>query len=76
MIGSLDHHHQLPGEELHSGLGERLQRGGIAIADGTEGTGTCDLKGQLVVAVRDERATAVGEAYGDESQVFAVGLEG
>ena len=74
-LRALHHDYQLAVEQAHGGLGERLQRRGIAIAYGPEGAGAADVEAQLVGGSGDEGAALVDERDGDEGQVLAVGLQ-
>ena len=71
----LHYYNQLPGKELHGGLGEGFQTGGVAVADSTECACSRYLERQLVSGIRDERAILVNQADGDECQVVAIGFE-
>ena len=50
---SLHHDDKLTVEKLHCGLGEGFQRGGVAVAHGTEGACSLYIEGQLIVGTFD-----------------------
>ena len=65
---------ELAAEEFHRGFGERLQTGGVAVADGLKGTGARDFKGQLVISIGNEGTFGIGQRDGDEGQILAIGF--
>ena len=75
LLTAADDDDELTIKEFHRRFDERLQAGGIAIADSLESAGASDLESQLVVGLRDERAVGISERDGDECQVIAVGNE-
>lgn len=73
-VAGLDDDNELAVEEAHGGSGEGLERGGIAIADSTEGASALNLKAQLVGCIGDECAVGINERDGDEGEVLGVGF--
>lgn len=65
-----------PLKKFHGGLLEALQTGGIAIANGLEGTCACNLECQLIASIGDEGSFGIGERDGDEGHIVAIGNEG
>ena len=59
LITGLHDDDELAIEETHGGLGEGLQRGGVAVAHGAEGASTTHVEGELILCVGDERAFLV-----------------
>ena len=66
---------QLAVEEAHLWLGERFQRGGIAVAGGLVGASTRHAEFKPVGGVGAQGAVLVHEAHGDVGQVVAVGID-
>ena len=73
-LGAAEYDHQLAIEEFHSGLGEGLQRRGIAIAGGLETSCPRNLECQLVGGIGNECTLLVNERHGDKGQVVAISL--
>ena len=70
-----DDNDKLAAEELHRGLAERLQAGGVAVAHRFEGAGAPDIEDQAVGGIGDEGAAGVAKRHRDEGQVVAVGTQ-
>ena len=66
---------QLTMKEAHRRFGKGFKRGGVAVASGLERGLALYLECQSVGSIGYERARAVSQAHGDESQVPAVGIE-
>ena len=71
-LGGTNDDYELAIEEFHGRLLEALQTGGIAIADGLEGTCACNLERQLIAGIGDERSFGIGERNGDEGHIVAM----
>ena len=75
LIACLHHHHELAMEELHGGSGEHFERGGVAVAGGTEGAVALHREFELISGIGAQRAVLVNKAHSHKCEVVAVGLE-
>ena len=59
LAGGLDDDHELSVEQTHRGLGERLERGGVAVADSAERSGSLNIERQLVGSIGNKNIISI-----------------